>query len=134
VAGQREIRGALPSGRGDSSPIKPGLPAHLKSQAQNEGMNTTSNRRDRRLESLAADLVELQSRAAQQRIQYAIVDARRRVARLKPGATILRPYQIESAVRRIGEGEDVLSISRNLHCGCSHIYRALAGMPVQPAS
>lgn len=91
-------------------------------------MNNASNPRERRLQILAADLAELESRAARQRIDAAIGEAKRRVAKLKPGPTVLKPYQVASAVRRIGEGEAVLSISYSLDCGCPAIYRALAAL------
>ncbi|MGH9353530.1 MAG: hypothetical protein ACRD2G_15445 [Terriglobia bacterium] len=85
-------------------------------------------RRQKRLEILAADIAELQHRAARQRIDAAIIDAKRRLARLQPGRPHpLKPYQVESTLRRIGSGESVLSISYSLHCACASIYRALAG-------
>jgi hypothetical protein len=57
------------------------------------------------------------------------------VSKLKPGRTdLLKPYQVESAVRRIGEGESVLSISRSLHCACATIYRALAAKETAPSA
>ena len=93
-------------------------------------MNNGSNRRpERRLQILAADLAELQRRAAQQRIQAAIKDAKRRAAKLKPRRTdILKPYQVESALRRIGQGEAVLSITASLHCGSAALCRAIAAL------
>jgi DNA invertase Pin-like site-specific DNA recombinase len=90
-------------------------------------MNNVSNRSERRLEILAADLAELQRRTAQQRIYAAIEDAKRRTAKLRPGRTdILKLYQVESAIRKIGDGEAVLSITRSLHCSSAALYRALA--------
>jgi hypothetical protein len=92
-------------------------------------MNNASNQRERRLQILAADLAELQRRAEQQRIEAAIEDAQRRVAKLRPGrADVLKPYQVESAVRRIGKGEAVLPITRSLHCASAALYRALAAL------
>jgi hypothetical protein len=34
--------------------------------------------------------------------------------------------QVESALRRIGQGKAVLSVSRSLHCATATLYRAIA--------
>lgn len=81
-----------------------------------EKWKNQSARCERPLGILAADLAELERRAAQQRIQGAIENAKRRASKLKREPTILKPYQVESALRRIGQGEAVLSITRSLHC------------------
>jgi len=82
---------------------------------------------DLRLEILAADLAELERRAGEHRIRAVVEEARRR--RLTPGCDqLLKPYQIESAIRRIGRGESVLSVAQSLHCACATIYRTFAAL------
>ena len=87
--------------------------------------NTQTERQNRRLKTLAADLAELERRAAQQRIRIVIEDAKRR--KLTPGRTdLLKPYQVESALRKIGQGQSVLSVAHSLHCASTALYRAIA--------
>jgi DNA invertase Pin-like site-specific DNA recombinase len=86
-----------------------------------------SDDRNHRLEILASDLAELERRTAQQRIRTVIEEAQRR--KLTPGRTdLLKPHQVESALRRIGQGESVLSVSARLRCGCTTLYRAIAAL------
>lgn len=84
-------------------------------------------RRILRLQTLAADLAELERRTAQERIRRVIEEAKRR--KPTPGRpNLLKWYQVESALRRIGQGESVPSIAVSLHCGSGAIYRAIAGL------
>ncbi len=97
--------------------------ARRKTLSQNQGMKTPN--RNRRLQTLAADLAELEHRTSEQRIRIVIEEAKRR--KLRPGRTdLLKPYQVESALRRIGQGDSVLSAAQSLHCGSAAIYRAIA--------
>jgi DNA invertase Pin-like site-specific DNA recombinase len=97
----------------------------VTSAAQNEGMKELNfDQLNPRLQALAADLAELERHAAEQRIRVVIEDAKRR--KLTPGRT-LKPYQVESALRRIGHGESVLSVVSGLRCSIGMLYRALAG-------
>jgi len=74
--------------------------------------NLQSDDRTHRLNILAADLAELERRKAHQRIRTAIEEAQRR--KLRPGRNdLLKPYQVESALRRLGEGASVLSVSHS---------------------
>jgi DNA invertase Pin-like site-specific DNA recombinase len=89
--------------------------------------NLQADDRNHRLEILAADLAELERRRAQQRIRSVIEEAKRR--KLRPRRDdLLKPYQVESALRRIGRGESVLSVSARLRCACTTLYRAIAAL------
>jgi DNA invertase Pin-like site-specific DNA recombinase len=79
-----------------------------------------------RLRTLAADLAELERRNAQQRISAAIAEAKRR--KIPPGPNFLKPYQLDAALRRIGQGEAVWSVANRLRCASNTLYRAIAAV------
>ena len=85
-------------------------------------------RRNLRLETLAADLTELERRTAQQRIRTVIEAAKRRA--MKSGRPeLLKWYQVDFALESIGKGDSVPSIAQKLHCGQATLYQAIAATP-----
>lgn len=83
--------------------------------------------RIRRLQTLAADLAELERCTAQERIRTVIEEAKRR--KLRPRRTQpLKPYQVDSALWHVGQGGSVLSAAQSLHCSSATLYRAFAAL------
>jgi DNA invertase Pin-like site-specific DNA recombinase len=74
---------------------------------------------------LAAALAELEQIASQERIRTAVEDAKRRGHKCgRPG--LLKSYQVDFALRLIGEGESLPAIAQRLHCGHATLSRAIA--------